>query len=150
MAGQARAQRQDAPLTCRWIEQHNRKRCKRALGMSPLTRTVLCRPALKFVWQTPVTSVRHAGGTPLLPGESDLDQLGRVAQLFGGLSPRLWPGIAAAPDFGKLRFKPVPRVPLERLLPRAPPAAVALLRRMLHLDPGAVWLKSMTQNASRI
>lgn len=41
-----------------------------------------------------------AGGTPLLPGESDLDQLGRVAQLYGGLDAEQWPGINTAPDYG--------------------------------------------------
>lgn len=42
-----------------------------------------------------------AGGKPLLPGESDIDQLGLVGRLYGGLAPQLWPGITAAPDYGE-------------------------------------------------
>lgn len=41
------------------------------------------------------------GGKPLLPGESDIDQLGLVGRLYGGLTPQQWPGITAAPDYGE-------------------------------------------------
>lgn len=37
---------------------------------------------------------------------------------------------------GKLRFRPVPQVTLQQQLPGAPPAALALLKRLLRLDPG--------------
>ena len=53
--------------------------------------------------------VPPAGGKPLLPGESDIDQLGLVGRLYGGLTPQLWPGIVAAPDYGK--FMPSPALP---------------------------------------
>lgn len=82
------------------------------------------------------TLIHYTGGAPLLPGESDIDQLGRVAQMYGGLSAEAWPGIAAAPDFAKLRFRPVPAVPLAALLPGASSAALALMSGMLRLDPG--------------
>ena len=57
-------------------------------------------------------------------------------QLYGGLSAEAWPGIVATPDWGKLRFRPVTRVPLHDRLPGAPAAALALLERLLRLDPG--------------
>ena len=52
---------------------------------------------------TPAAVVPPAGGRPLLPGKSDIDQLGLVGRLYGGLTPRLWPGITAAPDYGVSR-----------------------------------------------
>jgi hypothetical protein len=46
-------------------------------------------------------AISTAGGEPLLPGESDIDQLGLVGRLYGGLTPQQWPGITAAPDYGE-------------------------------------------------
>jgi hypothetical protein len=43
------------------------------------------------------------------------------------------------PFAGKLRFRPVPQVTLQQQLPGAPPMALALLQRLLRLDPGQPW-----------
>ena len=51
--------------------------------------------------EQPNTMKCAAGGRPLLQGESDIDQLGRIARLFGGISPAAWPAVTQLPDYAK-------------------------------------------------
>jgi len=78
-----------------------------------------------------------AGLDPLFAGETDIDQLGRIIARLGSPDGAAWPGAAALPDYGKLRFAPAPPRPLAEALPDAPAAAVDLLGRLLRWDPGA-------------
>ncbi len=79
----------------------------------------------------------RAGLDPLFAGETDIDQLGRIIARLGSPDGAAWPGAAALPDYGKLRFAPAPPRPLAEALPDAPAAAVDLLGRLLRWDPGA-------------
>lgn len=72
---------------------------------------------------------------PLVAGETDIDQLGRVIAVFGTLEAS-WPGVTELPDYGKITFAPCEGFPLEQLLPDASSSAVKLLKRFLQLDPG--------------
>ena len=51
--------------------------------------------------EQPNTMKCAAGGRPLLQGKSDIDQLGCIASLFGGISPAAWPAVTQLPDYAK-------------------------------------------------
>ena len=75
------------------------------------------------------------GLTPLIPGESDIDQLGRVVKMFGTLEPK-WRGVCLLPDYGKIQFPKSGGTPLADILPDASTGALALLGRLLQVNPG--------------
>ncbi len=77
-----------------------------------------------------------AGLCPLVAGETDIDQLGRVIATFGSIEDA-WPGVTEMPDYGKISFAHAEGFPLEELLPDASAGSVKLLGRLLQLDPGA-------------
>ena len=64
-----------------------------------------------------------AGLTPLVPGDNDIDQLGRVISTFGSMEP-VWPGVRALPDWGKIAFPPAEPKPLRTLIPGARQSAL--------------------------
>ncbi|DBA85925.1 TPA: protein serine/threonine kinase activity protein [Trebouxia sp. C0004] len=79
----------------------------------------------------------HAAGLcPLVAGDTDIDQLGRVIATFGSIEDA-WPGVTEMPDYGKISFAHAEGFPLEELLPDASAGSVKLLGRLLQLDPGA-------------
>ena len=56
--------------------------------------------------------VGAAGLAPLFPGNTDLDQLGRVTAVLGSIDERQWPGAKQLPDYGKaglMRHLALPR-----------------------------------------
>ncbi|XP_065279176.1 cyclin-dependent kinase 20 isoform X3 [Emys orbicularis] len=69
--------------------------------------------------------------SPLFPGENDIEQLCCVLRVLGTPSPRVWPEITELPDYNKISFKDNPPIPLEEVLPDAPPQALQLLKRFL-------------------
>ena len=72
-----------------------------------------------------------------MPGESDIDQLGRVVKMFGALEPG-WPGVCLLPDYGKIQFPKSEGIPLGNVLPDASEGARALLGRLLQVNPGGI------------
>ncbi|KAF8072824.1 CDKF-1 [Scenedesmus sp. PABB004] len=87
------------------------------------------------VWAAGLVLAEALGLAPLLPGVSDIDQLSRMQQALGSISPADWPGAAALPDWHKISFAPCPGRPLAALLPDAPPDALALLAALVAYDP---------------
>ncbi|KNC47850.1 CMGC/CDK/CCRK protein kinase [Thecamonas trahens ATCC 50062] len=78
-----------------------------------------------------------AGGYPLFPGESDIDQLVRVMAVLGTPSTETWPCLVDLPDYGKIRFQPQDGMPLAEFLPDAPSEACELLAALLCYNPDA-------------
>ena len=74
---------------------------------------------------------------PLVAGETDIDQLGRVIATFGSIEDA-WPGVTELPDYGKISFAQSTGFPLQELLPDASAGSVNLLGRLLKLDPGTL------------
>jgi cyclin-dependent kinase 7 len=70
---------------------------------------------------------------PFLPGQNDLDQLGKIFAALGTPEPERWPGVDALPAY--MSFTPNERPPLSELFRAAPPTAIDLLARMLTLNP---------------
>jgi serine/threonine protein kinase len=75
------------------------------------------------------------GKGPLIPGEHDIDQLLCVIKLLGNPNEATWPQLTQLPDFCKICFPPTTGVPLEQVLPDAPPSAVRLLSSLLQFNP---------------
>ena len=74
---------------------------------------------------------------PILPGESDIDQIFVVATLLGTPTEARWPGVSAMPDYGKIELPDLEPARLEEYLPGASAAAAALVRKLLVYDPAA-------------
>uniref|UniRef100_A0A7S4F7Q6 cyclin-dependent kinase n=1 Tax=Chrysotila carterae TaxID=13221 RepID=A0A7S4F7Q6_CHRCT len=75
--------------------------------------------------------------SPLLPGDSDLDQIFQVLLLLGSPSEANWPGVTLMPDFHKLELPRCQPKPMRRVLPYAPSSAVDLVSKMICYDPKA-------------
>ena len=69
--------------------------------------------------------------SPLVPGESDIDQLSCVFRSLGSPTAATWPGVEALPDYGKIHFEPVAAAGLDSLVPDADDRSMALLRKFL-------------------
>jgi hypothetical protein len=77
-----------------------------------------------------LTSAALSGLSPLVPGENDIDQLGKMTQILGSIENN-WPGVQEMPDWGKVSFPNCPGRPLSDLLPGASEAALELLAGMI-------------------
>ncbi|XP_074063036.1 cyclin-dependent kinase 20 isoform X5 [Macrotis lagotis] len=74
-------------------------------------------------------------GSPLFPGENDIEQLCCVLQVLGTPSPQVWPEITELPDYNKISFKEQLPLPLDEVLPDASPQALKLLSSFLTYPP---------------
>lgn len=70
---------------------------------------------------------------PFLPGNSDLDQLGKIFQAFGTPKTSQWPDMHSLPDF--VEFQHCPPQPLRSLFPMATEDTLDLLSKMFAFDP---------------
>ena len=87
------------------------------------------------VWAAGCVVAQLALLSPLLAGESDIDQLFRVVQLLGYPTRERWPDAETLPDFGKIELPPCEPTPLEAVLPSASATMLDLLRSMLQYHP---------------
>ncbi|XP_075774577.1 cyclin-dependent kinase 20 isoform X1 [Pelodiscus sinensis] len=83
------------------------------------------------LWAVGCIFAELLSSSPLFPGENDIEQLCCVLRVLGTPNQRIWPEIAELPDYNKISFKDNPPIPLEEVLPDAPPQALQLLRRFL-------------------
>ncbi|EIE18761.1 Pkinase-domain-containing protein [Coccomyxa subellipsoidea C-169] len=67
------------------------------------------------------------------PGDSDLDQLGKMFQALGTPTEASWPGCTSLPQY--VDFQPTPSAPLRNTFRQASEDALALLAQMVTLDP---------------
>ncbi|XP_063627279.1 cyclin-dependent kinase 7 isoform X1 [Cydia splendana] len=70
---------------------------------------------------------------PFLPGESDLDQLTRIFQVFGTPNDENWPVMKGLPDY--VQFKQFPAQPLRHIFSTAADDLIQLLESLLVLFP---------------
>ncbi|CAO3633382.1 unnamed protein product [Cunninghamella echinulata] len=75
--------------------------------------------------------------TPLVAGDSDMDQLTKIFHALGTPTETDWPGLTSLPDY--IQFKPFPKVPLHQYLTAASNDAISLLEKMLVFDPNRRW-----------
>ena len=73
--------------------------------------------------------------SPLLPGDTDIDQLLKVTQLMGSPTAARWPGVESLPDYGKIELpSDVPPMSLRSVMPSTSDEAILILSRMLRYD----------------
>jgi cell cycle related kinase len=96
--------------------------------------------------------------SPLLPGDSDIDQLFTVVRFLGSPTPLIWPGVESLPDYCKIELPAdIAPTPLRQMLPLASDEALSLVEQMLRYDAakrlppldalGHVWV---CERASRV
>ncbi len=77
-------------------------------------------------------------GQALARGESDIDQMAKVFQIFGTPAERRWPGVSRLPDFGKIIFDEFEPAPLARFFPDGTSQEfISLLQSMLQVSARA-------------
>ncbi|KAL3157338.1 Cyclin-dependent kinase 20 [Trebouxia sp. C0010 RCD-2024] len=96
------------------------------------------------IWSAGCILAELLGLCPLVAGETDIEQLGRVIATFGSIEDA-WPGVKELPDYGKISFAACQGYPLEELLPDSSPGSVKLLKRLLKLDPGRLYWSLLTR-----
>ncbi|XP_059276814.1 cyclin-dependent kinase F-1-like [Lycium ferocissimum] len=73
---------------------------------------------------------------PLFPGNSDIDQLGRIFSVLGNLSEEVWPGCADLPDYKIISFGKVDKpTGLEACLSNRSTDEILLVKKLLCFDP---------------
>jgi cyclin-dependent kinase 7 len=70
---------------------------------------------------------------PFFPGESDIDQLGKVFHALGTPTEETWPGMTALKAY--VAYKPCEPTPLKQIFTGASPDALDLLQQFLYFDP---------------
>jgi cyclin-dependent kinase 7 len=68
-----------------------------------------------------------------LPGQNDLDQLGKIFAILGTPTDQDWPQMRSLPNF--IEFEEFPRTPLKQIFLAATDDALNMLSRMLSYDP---------------
>ena len=71
--------------------------------------------------------------TPFLPGDTDLDQLGKIFQALGSPTEDSWPNHTKLPDY--VQFKEYPGTPLQDIFTAATPDLLKLIEKLLALCP---------------
>jgi len=72
---------------------------------------------------------------PYLPGESDIDQLGKIFAALGTPTEEIWPGLTSLPDY--VPFNPCPATPFKQLFTAAGDDALDLLASMMRFNPAS-------------
>ncbi|KAL8283788.1 hypothetical protein RQP46_005220 [Phenoliferia psychrophenolica] len=86
------------------------------------------------VWSCGTIFAEMASGVPLIPGDSEIDQIFKTFRLLGTPTLEVWPGLIQMPDFKPTfpRWRPQP---LQEVLPEMDEKALHLLQGMLTYDP---------------
>jgi len=71
--------------------------------------------------------------SPLFPGSTDIDQLGKIFTVLGNANEETWPGVSELPNY--LEFTIQTRKDFKEILPFASQGCLDLLDGMLQLDP---------------
>lgn len=73
---------------------------------------------------------------PIFPGQSDIDQIGRIIGVLGNITEESFPGCSNLPDYNKIFFSKVEKpMGLEASLPNRSASEVSIVKRLLCYDP---------------
>jgi len=94
------------------------------------------------IWSIGVVLAEMVTKTPLLPGDSEVDELFKIFRVLGTPSEETWPGVTHLPDWSP-NFPIWPTLALRKIVPGLSADGVDLLQAMLTMDPsrrpGSVW-----------
>ncbi|KAK2172031.1 hypothetical protein NP493_999g01020 [Ridgeia piscesae] len=85
------------------------------------------------VWATGCILAELLLRVPLLPGDTDLDQLSKIFQALGTPSEQDWPDMTSLPDY--IKFKPMPGTALKDIFTAVSDDLLCVLSKMLALNP---------------
>ncbi len=71
---------------------------------------------------------------PMLPGDSEIDELFRIFRIFGTPSEDTWAGVTSLPDWNN-EFPTWPSLKMECFVPGFSEQGTDLIERMMALDP---------------
>ncbi|KAF5748571.1 CDK-activating kinase 1AT [Tripterygium wilfordii] len=75
---------------------------------------------------------------PLFPGNSDIDQLGRIINVLGNLTEDVWPGCSRLPDYRIISFSKVENpIGLEGCLPNRARDEISLVKKLVCYNPAS-------------
>ena len=86
------------------------------------------------MWSIGLIFYEMAHRKPLFAGDSEIDQIFKIFQMYGTPTERTWPGITKLPDF-KLTFPQFKGKGIEAYNKNIDPIGLDLLSKMLQLDP---------------
>ena len=86
------------------------------------------------MWSIGLIFYEMAHRKPLFAGDSEIDQIFKIFQMYGTPTERTWPGITRLPDF-KLTFPQFKAKGIEAYNKNIDPIGLDLLGKMLQLDP---------------
>lgn len=86
------------------------------------------------IWSAGVIFAEMILGTPLLPGDSEIDQIFKTFRLLGTPNETTWPGVHDLPDFKKT-FPKFKKEEFENIFVDSCAEEVDLLKKMMVLDP---------------
>ena len=86
------------------------------------------------MWSIGLIFYEMAHRKPLFAGDSEIDQIFKIFQMYGTPTERTWPGITKLPDF-KLTFPQSKGKAIEAYNKNIDPIGLDLLSKMLQLDP---------------
>ncbi|VAI77057.1 unnamed protein product [Triticum turgidum subsp. durum] len=73
---------------------------------------------------------------PIFPGQSDIDQIGRIIGVLGNITEESFPGCSNLPDYNKIFFSKVEKpTGLKASLPNRSASEVSIVKRLLCYDP---------------
>lgn len=87
------------------------------------------------IWSTGFIVAEMISGVPLAPGDSEINQLYKIFQIFGTPSSSSWPGIAYHPNY-EMEWPIWQPKPLRELLPRAVAIQIDLIKFLCRYKPG--------------
>lgn len=90
--------------------------------------------AMVDLWSTGCILAEIANGRPLLPGDSEIDQIFRIFRLLGTPENASWPGVESLPDFQPI-FPKWRRQPFSMALPDVPADVANLLQELIVYQP---------------
>ncbi|GAA5840674.1 hypothetical protein JCM5353_000266 [Sporobolomyces roseus] len=86
------------------------------------------------VWSVGTIFAEMASGLPLVPGDSEIDQIFKIFRLLGSPTTSTWPGLSQMPDF-KASFPVWRPSDWEKVLPEMEPQGLELIKKLLIIDP---------------
>ena len=86
------------------------------------------------MWSIGLIFYEMAHRKPLFAGDSEIDQIFKIFQMYGTPTEKTWPGITKLPDF-KLTFPQFKGKGIESYNKNIDPVGLDLLAKMIQLDP---------------
>lgn len=86
------------------------------------------------MWSVGLIFYEMAHRRPLFAGDSEIDQIFKIFQMYGTPTEKTWPGITKLPDF-KLTFPQFKGNGIESYNKNLDPIGLDLLSKMIQLDP---------------